>query len=86
MDRLDEIEYAYLISMYEKLYLQYYQQFVVSQVGWEVGELTFSGNFYSSKKSRSARSSYISTFWCGADGDIQEFERMYHLSRPGRIK
>ena len=59
---------------------------VVSQVGWEVGELTFGGNFCLSKKSRSARSSYISVFWCGADGDIQEFKRMYHLLCPGRVK
>ena len=84
--QLEEIEHHCLTSMYGKLYPEYCQQFVVSQVGWKVSELTFCGNFYSSKKSRRARSSYISAFWCGADGDIQEFERMYHLLCYGRVK
>ena len=45
---------------------------MASQAGREVSELTFGGTFYSLKKSRSARSSYISAFWCGADGDMLE--------------
>ena len=59
---------------------------MVSQTGWEVSELTFGGTFCSLKKSRSARSSYISAFWCVADGDMLEFERMCHLPRLGRLK
>ena len=80
---LNETEFRCLTKMYQSLYPTV--NIIVGESYWKTSEITLIGETYGSQISRSVRSSYIMSYWCGKDGIIQPYNEMYLSPHPGRV-
>ena len=80
---LTNVEIRCLTKMYKEIYRS--AEIFCYPTAWKTNEVTFNDEVYGSAMSRSVRSSNIMAFWCGDDGNIQEYRNMYSTARPGKI-
>ena len=58
---------------------------LVSRACWKTKIIHICKDIFGSIGSRSNRSAYITAYWCGENGLIQQYDSMYFAARPGRI-
>ncbi|XP_066930325.1 uncharacterized protein [Clytia hemisphaerica] len=80
---LTDVESESLTSMYGLFYPG--KEIEVPVVCWKTSEVICNDVLYGAETSRSVRSSNVVAYWCGANGNVQAYESMYHSPRPGKI-
>ena len=82
---LNGVEYSCLKQMYEQIYPDNFEAMTIPHSARILSDVMLYGDHFGSNKSRSKRSSFITAFWCGVSGEIQDFDRMYLTPRPGKV-
>ena len=84
---LTDTEFRCIYNFYYTVYPQFSDaDLFIPCSGWKSTIVTAFNEVFGAHGSRSSRSSHITAYWCGKDGVIQNFNQMYFVARPGRIK
>ena len=82
---LNEVEHICLKQMYQKIFPNNFEEITVPHSARKLSDVMLFGDHFGSGIPRSKRSSFVTAFWCGASGEVQDFNTMYLTPRPGKV-